>query len=63
MLFRSPRVRSSFDVLLANGEVLAHLNLLLEEGRITRQLIGECYRYQRVLASNECSVEVQVTHI
>ena len=63
MRFMFPRVRSSFDVLLANGEVLAHLNLLLEEGRITRQLIGECYRYQRVLASNECSVEVQVTHI
>ncbi len=63
MRFMFPRVRSSFDVLLANGEVLAHLNLLLEEGRITRQLIGECYRYQRVLDSNECSVEVQVTHI
>ncbi|MDD2222013.1 MAG: MBL fold metallo-hydrolase [Pseudomonas sp.] len=63
MRFMFPRVRSSFDILLANGEVLAHLNFLLGEGRITRQLIGECHSYQRLLGSNESSTDMQVTHV
>ncbi|MDY7218047.1 MBL fold metallo-hydrolase [Denitrificimonas sp. JX-1] len=58
-----PKVRSSFDILMANGEVLAHLNFLLGEGRITRQLIGGVYRYQRLLGGDGASAETQVTHI
>lgn len=63
MRFMFPKVRSSFDVLLANGETLAHLNFLLGEGRITRKLIGECYRYQRLVGSAGSSAAMQVTHI
>ncbi|HHX33660.1 MAG TPA: MBL fold metallo-hydrolase [Gammaproteobacteria bacterium] len=63
MHFMFPKVRSSFDTLLANGETLAHLNFLLGEGRITRRLIGECYRYQRLAGNNESPADLQVTHI
>lgn len=63
MRFMFPKVRSSFDILLANGETLAHLNFLLGEGRITRRLIGECYRYQRFVGNNESPADMQVTHI
>ena len=63
MRFMFPKVRSSFDILLANGETLAHLNFLLGEGRITRRLTGECYRYQRLLGSNGSLADMQVTHV
>lgn len=63
MKFMFPRVSSAFDTLLANGEVLAHLNFLLGEGRITRRLLGECYRYQRLVGSNESFADMQITHI
>lgn len=63
MKFMFPKVRSSFDTLLANGEVLAHLNFLLGEGRITRRLIGECYHYQRFAGNGESPVDMQVTHV
>lgn len=58
-----PTAHSSFDVLLANGETLAHLNYLLREGQITRELIDGCYRYQRLAASEEGPVNAQVTYI
>lgn len=63
MAFVFPKVKSAFDALLANGETLAHLNFLISEGRITRRLSGERYRYQRVGGNYEAPAGMQVTHI
>lgn len=63
MRFMFPKARSAFDILLANGEALAHLNFLLGEGRIVRRLIEGHYRYQRFVGNDESSADMQVTHI
>ncbi|MCL5041323.1 MAG: MBL fold metallo-hydrolase [Gammaproteobacteria bacterium] len=40
-----PRVRNSFDRLMAIGETQAHLNFLMEEGSLQRELCDEVWRY------------------
>lgn len=40
------RIRNGFDHLMAVGETLAHLNFLMEEGVIRRELVGEVWRYR-----------------
>ena len=40
-----PRLRGSFDLLMAMGETLAHLNFLREEGVLTRTLEDDAWRF------------------
>ncbi|MFD1699706.1 MBL fold metallo-hydrolase [Halopseudomonas phragmitis] len=40
-----PRVRNSFDLLMAIGETQAHLNFLMEEGVLHRELHNEAWVY------------------
>ncbi|UJJ31564.1 MBL fold metallo-hydrolase [Halopseudomonas maritima] len=40
-----PRVRNGFDHLMAMGETLAHLNYLMEEGAVRRELCESVWRY------------------
>ncbi|MCW8193208.1 MBL fold metallo-hydrolase [Proteobacteria bacterium 005FR1] len=40
-----PKVKDNFDLMLATGETLAHLNFLWDEGVVHRAQQGNCYRY------------------
>ena len=57
-----PRLRGSFDLLMAMGETLAHINFLREEGVLTRTLAGEAWRFslssggEQVLATEDIHV-------
>ena len=63
MLILFPRARSAFDVMMANGETLAHLNYLMAEERVVRRTEGNCYRYQSTRKTYEALAGEAVTHI
>lgn len=63
MLILFPRATSAFDVMMANGETLAHLNYLMAEERVVRRADGDCYRYQSTRKTYEALAGEAVTHI
>ncbi len=63
MLQLFPKARSAFDVMMANGETLAHLNYLMAEERVVRRAEGDCYRYQSTTKTYEALAGEVVTHI
>ncbi len=58
-----PRIRNSFDLLMAVGETQAHLNFLLSERILTRELDGEAYRYSLCSAGNQGHFPAEDIHV
>lgn len=58
-----PRIRGSFDLLMAMGETLAHINFLRDEGVLTRTLDGEAWRFSLSSSGGRTFVAAEDIHV
>ena len=58
-----PAIRNSFDLLMATGETLAHLNFLRDEGVLTRVLADEAWRFSHAGDSGQALLHAADIHI
>ena len=58
-----PAVRSSFDLLMATGETLAHLNFLKDEGVLTRMLVDEAWCFSLAGTTGQACLPAEDIHI
>lgn len=58
-----PKVRNSFDLLMAIGETLAHINFLRDEGVLTRSLDQEAWRFSLSSHGGQTFVAAEDIHI
>lgn len=58
-----PNIRNSFDLLMATGETLAHINFLREEGVLTRVLVDEAWRFSLASDTGQAFVPAEDIHI
>lgn len=58
-----PRIRGSFDLLMAIGETLAHINFLRDEGILTRTLHGEAWRFSLAGSEGQAFAATEDIHV
>jgi hypothetical protein len=58
-----PKIRSSFDLLMAIGETLAHINFLRDEGVLIRTLDGKAWRFGLSSSGGEAFTAAEDIHV
>ncbi|WP_150303699.1 MBL fold metallo-hydrolase [Pseudomonas saliphila] len=58
-----PRIKNSFDLLMAVGETQAHLNFLLNRGLLVRELRGDAYHYSLAGAADQGQFFAEDIHV